>query len=311
MNDKTRSLGVYLTEKNNPFKFRAFQNWACKIKLKKKVVLEPFAGANDLIKMLQELGYSAKYNSFDIAPLEKSVIARNTIEAFPKNYEVCITNPPWLARNSATRRNLNFPNSIYDDLYKHCLNLCLKNCQWIAALIPASFLQSKLFRERLDTVIFIQEKLFIQTESPVCLALFSESTTENTFIYKNNQLIGELKQLEKYIPVAKKPHPIKFNATDGNLGLIGIDNTKKASIRFCEGQELDNYPIKISSRAITRIRGNFKVTNSFIANLNNQLNKFRENTKDIFLTTFKGLRADGNYRRRLDFATARGIINSL
>ena len=39
------------------------------------------------------------------------------------------------------------------------------------------------------------------------------------------------------------------------------------------------------------------------------LNDFRRETYDIFLTPFKGLRKDFRYRRRLDYALARNIVN--
>ena len=41
---------------------------------------------------------------------------------------------------------------------------------------------------------------------------------------------------------------------------------------------------------------------------NELLATYREKTQDVFMTSFKGLRADGKYRRRLDFKTARAIL---
>jgi len=48
-----------------------------------------------------------------------------------------------------------------------------------------------------------------------------------------------------------------------------------------------------------------------IEKLNENLIKFREETKDIFLTPFKGLRKDKKYRRRLDYALARRLISEV
>ena len=39
------------------------------------------------------------------------------------------------------------------------------------------------------------------------------------------------------------------------------------------------------------------------------LNEYRDKTHDIFLTSFKGLRKDGVYRRRIDFRTVKCIMN--
>jgi len=47
-----------------------------------------------------------------------------------------------------------------------------------------------------------------------------------------------------------------------------------------------------------------------IKKLNKKISTFRESTNDIFLTPFKGIRKDGRYRRRMDFALARDFINA-
>ena len=39
------------------------------------------------------------------------------------------------------------------------------------------------------------------------------------------------------------------------------------------------------------------------------LNKYREDTADVFFASFKGLRDDGRYRRRLDFDAAKNIMS--
>ena len=43
--------------------------------------------------------------------------------------------------------------------------------------------------------------------------------------------------------------------------------------------------------------------------LNTRLKTIREKTHDVFLTAFKGIRRDGHYRRRLDWALARAIVD--
>lgn len=310
MEQKKRTLGIYLTKMSNPFQTKGFQKWAKKINFKQKLILEPFAGANDLVRKLQEIKLLKDYSSFDIEPKEKTVKTRDTIKSFPTGFEVCVTNPPWLAKNSATRRGLQFPKSNYDDLYKHCLDICLNNCNFVAAIIPATFLQSNLFRKRLSTVIFIQKKLFLDTENPVCLALFDKKQTEDIAIYYDNEFFNYLSVIEKFIPKPTIKKQIIINDKNGSLGLVAIDNTKDDTIRFCNGNELQDYDIKHSSRAITRISGDFTTDTKLIKELNHTTKEFRKNTKDLFLTTFKGLRADGNYRRRLDFGLAKKIINS-
>jgi hypothetical protein len=42
---------------------------------------------------------------------------------------------------------------------------------------------------------------------------------------------------------------------------------------------------------------------------NGILKEIRNMTQDVFLTSFKGIRKDGKYRRRLDFGIARLILD--
>ena len=44
-----------------------------------------------------------------------------------------------------------------------------------------------------------------------------------------------------------------FNDPNGNLGLIAIDNTVSASIRFCPPAELGDYKVRTHCRSITKI----------------------------------------------------------
>jgi hypothetical protein len=215
-----------------------------------------------------------------------------------------------LAKNSAHRRGLDYPETTYDDLYKHALSLCLENCPNVAALIPATFLQSELFLDRLDSVIFLHDKgMFSDTENPVCLSLFKKSSSD-VQIFHDEEHIGTLNQLKSHLPQAKTPMNLTFNDPKGRLGFIAFDNTERPSIRFCEGKELEDYDIVHTSRMITRIGGDFGNVRDIIDFLNEQISDFRKATHDVFLTPFKGLRKDGMYRRRMDYRLARDFITS-
>ncbi|WP_036430221.1 hypothetical protein [Mycoplasmopsis felis] len=73
--------------------------------------LEPFAGENNIIDLIQELNLSQPLNwdCFDInQPKENKVPEfdikiQDTIKEFPKVYKVAITNPPYLAKNKAKK----------------------------------------------------------------------------------------------------------------------------------------------------------------------------------------------------------------
>lgn len=302
-----RELGQYFTT-YNPFQNSGFLNWAYECDLIKTTILEPFAGSNNLINMLQDMGLCADFKSFDIEPKNKFVKRRDTLKNFPKGFKVCITNPPYLAQNSAKRRNLEFPNIIYDDLYKYSLEKCLEYCDYVGAIIPASFFNANIFRERLSHYILLNSKMFNDTEHPVCLALFKKYS-EDVDLYNDNKYLGKLSDLKKKLPKSNINMDIRFNVPNGNLGLIAIDNTIEPSIKFVNGEEISPDRIRVSSRSITRIMipTKYKI-NNIIEKLNYNLNIFRKETYDLFLTPFKGLRKDNYYRRRLDYKLAKKLI---
>ncbi len=306
--DKKRKNGQYFTQ-HNPFDNKAFKDWSNEFDLKDSIILEPFAGSNNLIIMLQEMNLCNDFISYDIEPKNENVLLKDTLQDFPKGYDICITNPPYLAQNSAKRRGLIYPETVYDDLYKFAIDKCLKNCKNVGAIIPASFLNSRLFRDRLSHYILFNTKMFNDTEHPVCLALFKEQSND-VELYEDRDFIGKLSELEKKLPKSKYKAEMKFNDRNGKLGLIAIDNTIEPSIRFCNGDEINPDKVGNSSRSITRISIDCDIK-KLTKNLNELLSEFRKETHDIFLTPFKGLRKDLKYRRRLDYALARNIVNQV
>lgn len=308
MNAK-RARGRFYTA-GNPFALAPFREWAERAGLPGQRVLEPFAGANSLVRMLRELSLCGDFAAYDIEPAGRAVRRRDTLADFPSGFEVCVTNPPWLARNSATRRGLPYPGGAHDDLYKRCLELCLTHCPRVAALVPASFLQSGLFRARLEHYILLHRILFDDTENPVCLALFGPEPTATVHIHHDGEYMGDLQELARRLPTEKRARDLRFNDPGGALGFISFDDTRRPSIRFCGADEIRDHAIKTSSRFVTRIGGCGRVTPARIARLNRNIAAFRRDTADVFLTPFKGLRRDGRYRRRMEFALARRFLNA-
>ena len=299
--------GIYYTA-GNPFASGAFRRWAKAAHLPNARILEPFAGGNSLIERLKSMGFCRASKSFDLFPNAPAVEKRDTLADFPRGFSVCVTNPPWLAKNSATLKGLDFPTTRYDDLYKYALECCLQHCQWVAALVPESFIRAGLFRDRLTDFVSLTGPMFEETGHPVGLALFAPQEGGDVRIWQDSKEIGRLSVLEKSRPQARwgRRIPVRFNDPKGNAGLIAFDNTFEPSIRFCDVSELEGYEIKPSSRFITKlnVRGSVR-----IKDWNECLRRFREKTHDVFLTSFKGIRRDGKYRRRLDWQTARGIID--
>lgn len=321
-----KELGQFYTNKNI-FKNKVFVKWFKNIPLEsRKHILEPFAGKNGIIKMLQELKLVKQYSSYDIAPKDPHVHYRDTIENFPGGFSLVITNPPFLAKNSITRRNLAIDLQNFNDSYELCLKVCLENCDYVAAIIPESFLVTDLFKDRLEIVISLaQRHIFKDTEHPVCLALFGNSTSDNYLIYKNEKLVGDKlslsKEIEQFFKVESFNYNcnynVKYNQPHGNVGLIAIDATDcTKQIRFVNGQDILSEDVNATSRLRTRFhitgKNNKELTqdkiNKIIMLLNKNLSKYRKISGDVELTAFKGMRDDGSYRRRLDFTTARQLV---
>ena len=126
MSDEKRLFGQFYTI-SNPFELNVFVKWLRSIKgIDEEIFLEPFAGANNIVEMIQELGCNKyqKWDCYDICPAEDNKVPefvvknRDTIDNFPTGYRIAITNPPYLAKNSATRRGLDYAGGEYNDLYK-------------------------------------------------------------------------------------------------------------------------------------------------------------------------------------------------
>lgn len=320
---KVKQKAKYYTN-SNPFNHVLFKEWVRSIPDYKNCrYLEPFAGTNSIIQLVQDVeGDITNWCSYDIAPPTDNqspqikVVKRDTIKNFPKGFKVCITNPPYLAKNSATRKKLYFPDTEYNDLYKLCLNTMLSNCSYVAVIIPESFITTNLFHNLLFGVISLNSNVFNNTNCPVCLALFVPDKLGSDFsLYIGNEYAGMYNQLKEYdlSEYASSRIDWKFNAPDGSIGVKCVDSQQGADIRFIHGAKINPDDIKISSRAFTRISGlplDIDL-NSFIDICNNTLSEYRMQTNDVFLTSFKGLRKDGKYRRRIDFQTVRCILNKV
>lgn len=334
-----KEYGQFYTQQNI-FDLEPFKEWFFAIpENKREVILEPFAGSNGLIIMLEKAGLLKKYKSYDIEPRDAKVLKRDTIKRFPDGYHTVITNPPFLAKNVATRKGLDYQLSEMDDfndLYLKSLETCLKGVEYVAIIIPESFIVSPLFKDRLKTVVSLNIKnLFKDTEQPVCLALFNPDKQEDFSVYQNNEYIGEFqkikhktkKWLSKNVPEANsfkkdvenvyRDKNIIFHDKQGQIGIICIDATdKNKKMAFVDGSKIDEKDVGYHARLRTRIKiippDNITIdTQEFIDECNKVLNEYRKRTGDIFLNSFKGLRNDGKYRRRMDFISVRMIINKV
>ena len=95
--ESKRTHGQYFTEVN-PFVNDGFIEWSNECDIKNNIILEPFAGSNNLIRMLQEMNLCNDFISYDIEPQNHNVLFKDTLQDFPKGFNVCVTNPPYLAQ---------------------------------------------------------------------------------------------------------------------------------------------------------------------------------------------------------------------
>lgn len=323
--DLKRLHGQFFTT-TNPFSNRLFCQWARLIPdFSSQTLLEPFAGACNIVAMMRELGHRHEWACFDIDPPTPApdphappVSRQDTLANFPQGFTVIATNPPYLARNSASRRGLPFPQTEHDDLYKHALAVMLNNCPYVAAVIPESFLTCGLFHARLYGVVSLTCRMFEDTEIPVCLALFTptkQARGKDFWLYQENVKLGTYAKLRAAIePFQGKGLPWRFNDPHGNIALFALDNHREASIRFAPGADIDHHLVSSASRSNTRIsceglQLSLAQRDALIAQANRILSERRALTHDTLMTPFMGLRDDGKFRRRLDYKQAREILN--
>jgi hypothetical protein len=305
--EKKRELGQYYTVLD-VFRHRRFKKWLRPMMTWR--VLDPFAGAGNLAKMLPALDWAL----FDIEPTDPTVLLRDSFHQFPTGYNLIITNPPYGAKNAFSARGLVFPASEYCDIYQHALGLCLGAAGYVAAILPAAFLKSGLFRERLVAVINLPCSVFAETETPVCLALFSPEGAASPALWDGDQYIGRLSDLAQHLVLAIPACllTLRFNAPTGEIGVNCLDSRSGQSIAFIPGSAIDPARVKKSSRHRIRILLPVEwppgAQTAILVAANDILRDYRHRTADVFLTPSRGLRADGHFRRRIDYETIARIL---
>ena len=320
----TRSGQTVATEKRthgqffttvNPFFHPAFLAWYARLGRRPRV-LEPFAGSNALVEMLEALGLPGEFTSYDIEPRSARVTKRDTLNDFPGGFDAVVTNPPYLARHFAKRKGLVVDHiewGEYNNLYKVAIAKCLTQADYVAAIIPESYVTTGLFTERLGVVISLTRSMFDDTETPTCLALFAPAGAQPTEIWRGLEYVGTLQDLVHELGVPKSSERIRFNERDGPIGLRAVDGSSGPSIAFVPSELIELDRVNDSSRLVTRIAVadlDPDCVDAVIARANKELTRYRRRSHDVALTAFKGLRSDGQFRRRIDYETARRLLGA-
>ena len=283
-------------------------------------VYDPFAGDGDLLKVADELGFSSKIG-LDIDDTLNWEVNDSLLKIPHVDNAIIITNPPYIAKQSASRKHLKlekyFNDTKYDDIYLLALDRMLEAQDYVVAIVPESFINSSYEKKNfLSSITVLESNPFLDTENPVCVVCFDGTykTFDNIKVYKNGKYINSLKRI---IDVRIKPKnnvKITFNDQSGWLGLRAVDSTDdKTNIAFAFKKDI-NYnwdeKIKNTSRHITLINVDVPEDKQqqFIEYANNEINSLRKRSSDIVFTPFKGNTKSGIRRRRLDYSLARAIL---
>lgn len=287
-----------------------------------KIAYDPFAGAGDLIKISEMYGIK-ETKGLDIDETLGWDV-NDSLNNIPHiNNAIIITNPPYLSNYSASRKKVYdhvkqyFEASAYDDLYLISLDRMLEAQEFVVAIIPETFINSNFKnKSRLCSITVLEDNPFEDTDTPVCVVCFDGRTKDfsEVSVYKNEEYLFTLADLEHLRVVPKGTLKVKFNVLSAWLGLRAVDTTNPNNMIKFDYKENFDYDwdkgIKVSSRLLSIIDVDIptKERDAFIKKCNEVLCDLRDKSKDIVLSPFKGNMKNGVRRRRLDFFTARAIM---
>ena len=318
MENKKIKLGQFFTKESiwlKPHIKKFIESCSCKI------AYDPFAGGGDLLNVASnQLGFE-NVVGLDIDESLNWKKNDSLINIPHIDNAIIITNPPYIAKQSASRKKIDlshyFSMSKYDDVYLIALDNMLKAQKYVVAIIPESFINSSYMQKNMiNSITVLEDNPFEDTENPVCVVCFDGVYKHfgEVKIYKNELLVGSLEDIRSIRIEPKNNISITFNTLDGWLGLRAVDSTDDKTIinfGFKENFKYDwEKNIKVSSRHFSLIKIDIPehLKTLFIVECNLILNEVRKKSFDILLTPFKGNTKKGIRRRRLDFRLARAIM---
>lgn len=312
-----KKLGQYFTKKDLWLKSHIIEfinNSNCSI------AYDPFAGNGDLLKLSLEYGIE-NIKGLDIDE-KLNWELNDSLKNIPSiDNAIIITNPPYLTKYSASRKKIDIDNNYFKehtDLYQLAIDKMLLAQDYVVAIVPETYINSKYFEKNLSrvySVTILTENPFDDTENPVCVVCFDnvKKNPPEVKVYIDDEFLNVYSYFKKFKLTPKNNYSIRFNVQNGKLALRAVDlTTDDKKIRFYEKDELnyDLSKIGVSSRLVTIIDLDCSDIDikELVFECNRLLEDYRLKTKDITLSPFKGNTKDGKRRRRLDYRTARCII---
>jgi len=284
------------------------------------LLYDPFAGEGSLLRFAgQQLDLEVKGLDIDESmgwPINDSL---RYIPPCPG--AVIVTNPPYLAKHSAKRKRVHDAVAEHyahrDDLYQLALDRCIAACPAVVAIVPETIINSVYPKSYITSITILENNPFTDTDCPVCVVCMDKSyigSTSGPCVFLGEKELGFLSDIERKRLHPNKDITIDFNVRTGRIALRAVDlPSSDKPIKFMRREECD-YPvdmIKVSSRLVTFIEipsVNDDRIDQVISKANNILGKYRADTGDVLLSPFKGNTKEGKRRRRLDYYTARAVL---
>jgi len=302
-------------------------------------VIEPFAGNGDLLGFIKDK--KLKIETYDIDPKYENSVKRDTLKDPPcYTNKFVLTNPPYLARNKSTNKEL-YDKYDCNDLYKcFIINLIDSDCKGGIIIIPLNFISSIrkadidlrkrfLTKYSINIMNIFEEQVFDDTSYAVCSLYFvpnNGSKTIKTFIYpskhtmdivlneNNNYTIGgEIYNLsiDKKYRVQRATRETKDNIT--NILLKCIDDTTHSQLGFRivsdDNRFIDSTP-NLSARSYATLVINKKLSlkeqDILVKKMNEYVKIQREKYHSLFLTNYRD-----SSRKRISFDLAFRICNHI
>lgn len=312
-----KKLGQYFTKKDlwlKPQIVSFIRDSKCTI------AYDPFAGNGDLLKISEEFGI-IETKGLDIDKHLKWEI-NDSLKNIPHvDDAIIITNPPYLTKYSASRKHINIDCNYFKnhtDLYQLAIDKMLEAQDYVVAIVPETYINSKSFEKNLSrvySVTILTENPFDDTENPVCVVCFDNviKIPPEVKVYADSEYLNDYSYFRELRLTPKNDYSIRFNVQNGKLALRAVDlTTNDKKIKFYEKEELNYDLSKIgnSSRLVTIIDLDCSDIDikELVLECNRLLEDYRRKTKDVVLSPFKGNTKEGKRRRRLDYRTARCII---
>jgi len=306
-------------------------------------IIEPFVGNGDLLNFIENKGFYS-LEIYDIDPKYPNTIKRDTLNN-PPDYtnKFVLTNPPYLARNKSTNKEL-YNKYKCNDLYKcFIINLIENVCEGGIIIIPLNFISSirkadielrKKFLEKysINIINIFEEQVFDDTSYAVCSIYFMKKKSTDTgnidiYIYpskknmniklnsENNFTIGgeiyDLPNNPKY-KVQRATREIKDNITNILLKCIDDNINNQLGFKVVNDDEvfIDNTP-NLSARSYATLVINKSLTieeqEKLVEKMNNYIKIQREKYNSLFLTNYR--ESNTIARKRISFELAFKICN--